>query len=219
MIREALEAFMAPEVASSVVFAALEQDGGHELPASREQAVAFAKGPLKAVLERRLGAILSRDALTRVEELLARAISAPEPASFQATLRLPSVVGPVSVLVLSASAALGVRLRAALGGERVTVHVVSSLERSLDGVRRAPPDVFVLDGFQIDSLSSEEIESVSKRVPPSTLLVLWESDRPEAATTLRRFKKYRANLLSMERQTGIDPLLDVIKARQSGPAR
>ncbi|MEZ4256193.1 MAG: hypothetical protein R3A78_10885 [Polyangiales bacterium] len=67
------------------------------------------------------------------EELIGKGIAhVKAPPSYQTTMRLPSIVGPVAVLFVSASASVGVRLRASLGGERVMVHVASNIDRALD---------------------------------------------------------------------------------------
>lgn len=206
---------MAPEMASSVVFAALERLGTGDLPATRDEAVRFSQGALKDELEARFGKIHAAHVTVRVQELLARATPKSESAAMQTTLKMKSVEGPVSVLVLSLRTALGVRLRAVLGGERVTVHVVSSIERALDGMRRAPPDVVVLDGELADTLSPEQLDAAGKGVPSGALLVLWESEAPQAEATQRRLRRSRPNLVPINRKVGVDPLLDVIKARRS----
>ena len=99
LVREGLESVMAAEVASSIVFAALEQDGGQALPASAHELFQFIRGPLLAVLKRRVGESKAGDAVRAAEELIGKGIAhVKAPPSYQTTMRLPSIVGPVAVL-------------------------------------------------------------------------------------------------------------------------
>src|SRR5687768_12397991 len=107
LVRESLEAVVAPTIVSSVVFEALEASGGR-LPDGTDGARTFVDGPLRSALARRLGDDahpIVGDLVTMLGNLSQKAVAATEPKPWRRDLEVTREVflddRPVIVAVVA----------------------------------------------------------------------------------------------------------------------
>lgn len=219
LIRESLEALVAPAVVSSTLFEALEASGG-ELAPGREGASAFVEGPLRDALARRMGA----DAHPVIDDVLAMlgvlAPSAPVAArrSGETTREVFVDARPVIVLVVSSGETFAGRLQAALGAPRVIPVPAATLERMDEQLRVAVPPIVLVDAANFAAIEPDRLAAFLDKLPATTVRAIWGADLPYGGAVLRAILARGATATPLDRREGIDPLLDLIRSRQR-PAR
>ncbi len=212
LVRRGLENVMAGDMSSVVVFECLEHVPGEALPNSSKEFHDFLYQRVKPTLEERLGMRSAELALQAVEKSLK---SGPEQRSdsVKTTVRRESVEGPVGVLMLSDSTALAVRMRAALGGDRVGVAVASSLSQAATVSQRLMPQMFILDLDFLRENSYEEVVAFIRGLPASVSIVVWGSRQDAANKIGLLLRSHGRQPVGLSREVGIEPLLDMIRAQ------
>jgi hypothetical protein len=227
LVRESLEAVVAPTVASAVVFEALEANGGR-LPEGPAAARAFVDGPLRHALKRRLGEngdpII--DELIGLLATLAPAPAAPSPPSSSApapqsrgrpdtTQKVPSDRRPVTAIIVASSERFAAGLRAALGTARVVVLATHSLEQLIEQVNVAPPAVVVIDAADFPEIEPDTLGSTLEHLPKTAVRAIWGADLPYGTAVLRALLDRSIPATPLDRREGMAPLLDLLRSRLS----
>lgn len=226
-----LEGTLAPAVASSVLFDALERwQGG--VPRTGEEVLQIVQGPLSEVLAERLGdagrdsviqliqdrLVQLAGALDLVLEVATPPAEAILPASAEApeevqTKRIRAVNHAVGVLVASSSTRFAPQLTTAIGAERVfplTVHDVSSLRHEVFAMN---PQLLVLDGAAPPPIAEAEWVQVLRGLPDHVLIVIWDAGTDFGRRAVAFCSRSDHASLGLLRSEGIEPLLDLVLAR------
>jgi hypothetical protein len=224
LLREALEGVVAPEVATAVLYDALEL-AGRKPPSTVEEVRAFVDGALAEAVKRRLG---PDDALSIVKHIGGLfSAQGEEPVSIDvdvdsfgderpATGQMAVVHDPVPVVVLAASPIFAERLSATLGVERVK----SVAARDEASLRRAiathAPLIVLVDGTDPSSIDPGALRATLSGLPQSALAVIWGSETPWSQSLVPALEADEARFVTLERREGIEPLLDTVLARYRG---
>jgi hypothetical protein len=215
LVREALEGIIEPTAASAALFEALERQGADDLPGSAAELMDFVRGPLYAVVERRIGTTGADEIVDRMDRTVKRVESGMplRGGGAATTLEINVGTGPVRVLSLSKSTSLAVRLRAALGG--LQVHVVSASDLSEAETKGAKhdPDVVVIDATAAITDDAEGVMTFLSRLKPTSTSVLWGEELSFGRTLKHEAVQRRVKLTTVERSEGVDLLLDLIRSR------
>ncbi|WP_053234697.1 hypothetical protein [Sandaracinus amylolyticus] len=215
IIRESLEALVAPSMVSSAIFEALEAIGG-DLAQGGAAASEFVQGPLRDALARRMGA----DAHPVIDDVLAM-IGAVTPSGPGAVRRGGDVTRevfvdsrPVIVIVVSAGHAFASKLQAALGATRVIPIPAASLERMDEQLRVAAPQMVLVDSADFAPIEPERLALFLEKLPATTVRAIWGADLPYGGAVLRAMITRSIPATPLDRREGIDPVLDLIRSRQ-----
>ena len=237
VVRETLEGLMRPEVATSVLFHAMQDGGGP--PETHEQVMALVRGPISILVDERMGAGFGDELLRSIEHRLRfgglPSSKPPPPAppeeDLLATVEMsledddddyePSVTKtvhlvdrPVPVVVHSPADTLTRILRFALGAHRVAPSSVGdahALQRAI--FARAPLFVLV-DAERLDEREVERVARVLDKMPTQTMPVVWGLETVPGRMLERRVRNPLA--LSLHRVEGIEPVCDLILSRHVG---
>ncbi len=148
-LREGLEGVVAPRIASSLLFDALDDAGLAEPPEAPDALLSFTNGALRTRLIDTVGETTTDLILTQVGLMLASVLGADPDAhdrpSRAPTLRQSVEEGPVRVLVVSSSTQLAKRLRMALGPENVSAMHAADPESVSEMVERLLPPIVLID--------------------------------------------------------------------------
>ena len=213
LIREKMEALVAPRTASAIIFEALAADRANSIPVAPAALNRFLAGPLHHVAVRRLG---SEDAQRLLDALRAALAAGAQPERRDAavrTLELPIGRGPVQVVVASGDASLAVALRASVGGERLGVHSVDSPTALRGVVRRVTPELVILDGTSPIGGVLEEIAAAIAALPPTSARLLWGHDHPYGVRVGEVLEARGCEFTRIDHREGVDPLLDLVRSR------
>ncbi len=227
IIREALEAVLSPSLTSAVLFEALEESGDG-IPQSHEELRALVRGTLSAVLERRVGAAQASHVLSEIEARLlddgtssvqirpspeARdAGSGPFAREDEATTTIPTARDPVTVVVVAGSRSFASRLSVALGPRRVAPITVATVD---DMARLSvEPAVVVVDSSDFAAIDPTGLARALGTLSATTLRTIWGSDLPYGRTLVAAMSRAGVSCTALDRREGIDPLLDMVRARQ-----
>jgi hypothetical protein len=215
LVREALEGVIEPTTASVVLFDALELGGAETLPGSPEELLAFVRGPLCRVVEVRIGAHEATDVVQRIETTIER-ITHGMPVRDMAgtTLELPIGSGPVRVLVLSRSSSLAIRLRAALGGLMIAVKNAANEAEARSVERGLDPQIVIVDAME-PWADTDPIVPFLETCPGTTTRILWGEEQSVGRLIARKAAAKKTPLTTVERREGVEPLLDLVRSRQS----
>lgn len=226
LLREALEGVVTPEVATALLFAALERAGGAP-PGSLEEARGFARGALAETMRERVPEGDASRILQRIEERLAHP-RGPESIDVDvdpdawgeedptATKQMLVVRKPVPVVVISAGGSFAERLVMCLGEDRVRA-VATGDEASLrKAVFAYSPLIVLVDGVGPTSMDAGALTAALHDVPDSAMPVLWGSETGWSRSILPRFEGAGVRLVTLDRREGIEPLLDLVLARFRG---
>lgn len=215
VIRESLEALVAPTMVSSAIFDALEDCGG-ELGPGREGATVFVQGPLRAALARRMGA----DAHPVIDDVLEMlGVLAPRGPggmrrSGETTREVFVDARPVIVVVVASGTTFASRLQAALGATRVIPVPASTLERMDEQMRVAAPQIVLVDAADFAPIEPERLAAFLEKLPATTVRAIWGADLPYGGAVLRAMVARAASATPLDRREGIEPLLDLVRSRQ-----
>ena len=224
MVREVLEGVLTPEVATSVMFAALQRHGG-KVPHSTEEVLALVRGPMRDVLGERVADDIRDDMVGRLERVLA---GEAEAADFSIDIEVdemaegePSVTAtmpivwkePVSVVVLASGDTFGERLEASLGAARVHITRVTSVPQLRHATfSKAPLLVFVDASDPID-VEPLELARALHDLPANMVSVVWAADLRFGFELEPALASVGASPVRIELRDGFEPLLDLILAR------
>lgn len=212
MVRRGLDNVMAHDMSSSIVFDSLEDFSSESLPNSKQEFHDFLYTKLAPALVARIGTRPTELAMRAIEESVDKGPDSPSE-SVRTTVRRESIDGPVGVLLLSGATALAVRMRAALGGDRVGVAVASSIAQARVVCARLMPQMFILDLEFLRDNSYEDVVGLIRELPTSVSIVVWGS-RVDAAKKIGvLLRSHGRQPVGMSREVGIEPLLDMICAR------
>lgn len=233
LVREVLEGALSPAVATAVLFEALDRwDRG--IPADAREVLELVRGPLASALERKLDPDAATQLVATLEARLAQSLPPPDESSFEveveieieddlvspfvdaddeltSTTQMAAVSHPVSVLVVSGAPEFGLRLRATLGDERVHTLTVEDEAALRHATFSANPQLVVVDATAPPRITSGELATALRSLPDATLPVLWGLDTPYGQET--RTRGGAARTLFLDREEGIEPLLDLILSR------
>lgn len=205
---------MEPRLAASTLLEAMgELTRWHDLldAARLEQ---FVSGSLRSAVSRRLGSLPAADVTERISQMLAlvRQTRGAEPRD---TREVPFVDGPVRVLLVGRTAKLGIPLRVEMGGDGIALAHAADL----DGIRvlldRLVPEVVVVDAVQPPDVTVAELLAVLGEIPRGTGVILWGSEESWASPLLQSRLPISVDLVTLEHGVGMEPLLDIVRARRS----
>jgi hypothetical protein len=230
-LREALERFVAPELATALLFEALELFG-RPPPSRFEETRAFAASALAEAVCRKMGPQHASEILRSIDEVIARAadlegvaididVEAPvedEDDDATVTTQMMVVQKPVPVVVIGATGAFAARLSACLGDDRVFAVAVGNQASLRKAVFSYAPLLVIVDGVDPPAVDPSELAAALRGLPDATLPVLWAADSPWSADFLRRLEDAGVPIVTFPRREGIEPLLDMVLARFRGKA-
>lgn len=214
LVRRGLEQVMAGDMSSVVVFECLERLPGEALPSQAREFHEFLYRRVFPALRERLGERSADLAMQAIEKSI-KAGPDDRSDSVRTTVKREPVDGPVGVLMLSDSSALAVRMRAALGGDRVGVAVASTLPQAKVVSGRLVPQMFILDLDFLRGHSYEEVVEFIRTLPSAVSIVIWGSRIDAANKVGVLLRSHGRQPVGVSREVGIEPLLDMIRAQSS----
>jgi len=128
------------------------------------------------------------------------------------TLEINVGTGPVRVLVLSRSASIAVRLRAALGGLQVHVSSASDATSAREVGAKYDPEVVVIDALA-PIADADTVMLFVEALPPTSTSVLWGEEQAFGRQMKHEAVQRRVKLTTVERSEGVEPVLDLIRSR------
>jgi len=218
VIRESLEGMLAPDIASKVIFEALEPFGG-DLP-SGEGLARFVENELKASLTSRAGHEVAQDVTGRISSVLGLLVpgkgsTEPLPPWQRRTAEVSLVSGSVRVAVVSATSGMDRRLLAAMG-EKVMPLGVRRLSRLEVVARDLHPQIVLVDGADPPPDLAVEMIAPLRALPKDALVIVFGSREPWAQQAMKSIEAMGAGapqVVGVDREEGVDPLLDMIRSR------
>jgi len=214
LLREALEGLIEPKTASGVIFEALGDESSGELPADVDGLLAFVQGPLRRATGKRVGESSAREVVERLEQVLDRVSKRPGAVrSGSTTLEVPVSTGPVRVLVLSRSSTLAMRLRAALGGDRIAVGAATAVPAGEHLRSQLKPEMVIVDAVDPVQDGLEALVGLLGSFDPSITILLWGREQEWAERLDARLGSAGVETTPVDRREGVDPLLDLIRSR------
>lgn len=229
LLRQALEGVVAPELATALLFDALERAGGAP-PTSLDGVRAFARGALADAARGRVPEGDTATILARLDRLLAREPSGDAEESIDvevdpdawrdedptATKQMPVVRKPVPVVVISAGESFAERLVMCLGEDRVRAVPTGDEPALRKAVFAYSPLIVLVDGVGPTSIDAGALAAALHDVPDSAMPVLWGSETGWSRSILPRLEAAGVRLVTLDRREGIEPLLDLVLARFRG---
>lgn len=223
-MREALEGVLAPALVSRVIFDALESHG-ESIPSTPRDLIELVRGPLRARLVERLGLDTAAIAVEHVIALLQamdepRSIRGGTPIRVTApesgpTLAIPTGPEPVPVVVIAGATAMLCRLEAALGSRRLAAWPAVTADDVRASLKQGSPAIVLVDAGDIPAIAIETLASFLASVPSTAVCAVWASELPFARRLAVAAKVAGADLVWLSRKDGVEPLLDLIRSRQS----
>lgn len=227
-VREVLEAVLAPGVATSVMFAALQRHGGN-VPHSTDEIVSLVRGPMREVLDERVDADARDELISRLERVLAGEAAA---ADFSIDIDVddemvegePSVTAtmpivwkePVSVVVMAAGQTFESRLEASLGAARVRITRVLNVPQLRHATFSKEPLLVFVDASDPVDVEPLELAGALNDLPGNVVPVLWGADLQLGVQLDPALASVGANPVRIQLADGFEPLLDLILSRYKG---
>lgn len=222
LLREALEGFVAPEVATAILFDALARS--EEPPGSLHELRAFVQGPLSQVVQARVRGGDVTQIIRLVESVIDAAIDRDgvdvevdfDPTASAsgidggATKPLSTMSMPVPVVVLASHGNFAARLQLCLGDDRCYAVRADSPTALRKALFAQAPLVTVLDGMGNEGSDPDEAAEVLRGAPHDVVPVLWAGDTPWGQRVRAQVPR---RLVSLERSEGIEPLCDLVLSR------
>lgn len=208
LIRDALEAVLAPERAARAFAEALRSMP--EAFDSLEDTVAFVDGPIR----RAVVAVHGAAGDDVVDDLL-RAFTTDRPARRRdedstQEIRLDE---RVHVFILSSGESLAQILTRETPFAEITIVTYDDEP----GVRRAiglrAPGIVVVDGADFPKIEPSDLPSVFRALPPSTVRAVWATDAPYGAAAVAALVASSVAFTPLDRREGISPVVDLVRAR------
>lgn len=224
MLREALEGVLSPDLATSLLFDALEPFGSL-LPEGNEALLALARGPLHAAITKRVGESEAAAVLERVEELVARSSKSQAPEHplpdffaeedrLATTTRMPVLRDAMTVLIVAASQSLSLRLEAALGGETVLTYVIATPQSIRQKLRSSDaPYMALLDATDFPQIDVALLADIFVDGAPTLVRAIWGAELPYGRAVATAMHQRGVPPIELKRSDGVESLLDVIRSR------
>lgn len=214
VIREALDAVLAPTIASAIIFDALAANGGVG-PENPTSALGFVRGHLRHALERRVGSDAD-ETIENLEQVLTMIAQRPKPREHdqEVTREVITVSHPVVVYVISSEPLLASALQNALGQHQVSALHISELEAVLEDSVLGPPQIVLVDGADFPAIEPEELAARLRSLPGPTVRAIWGADLPYGASVLQTMLRERVPATPIDRREGIEPVVDLIRSRR-----
>ena len=213
LIREALEGLLEPRVASHVIFDALERGGVDSLPSDAKELIGFVEGPLRAATSERAGDATAADVVERLTSVLQKAVALDAAPDISRTVEVPVGAGPVRVMVMGRGSSLAVRLRAALGGDRVAIGASTATPAAEHMVATLRPEIIILDAVDPIQDPVDDVAGFLGRVPAATTRLVWGREQPWASRLAAALDAATVPYTPVDRRDGVEPLLDLIRSR------
>lgn len=231
LLREALEGVVAPEVATALLFDALERSGKSP-PSTLEETRAFAAHALADAIRRRESPEDASQILERIDAMFERAIDGDgvavdvevDEAAFDedenpnATMQMAVVQQPVPVVVLGAGGTFAERLTACLGGDRVHAVGVAEAGAFRKAIFSYSPLIVLVDGTSPAAMEPSVLTEMLRTLPDSAMPVLWGAETGWSRAVLPDLEAAGIPLVTLVRSEGIEPLCDLVLARYRGDA-
>lgn len=219
-IRSVLETVLAPDVATSVMFAALSRYG-NDVPQTHDDVTAFVRGALSDELERRYAGEKLELLQEKLENVLGISAADVLPdididVDDDPSVTMPVRVAfkqPVGVLVIAGDSAFADRLVASLGSARVhatAIHDVAELRRAT--FSKMPLLVFV-DTSAPPADDAATLARAVRDMPASVTVVIWGSDLAYGRALDSALEGTDAEPVRVRGEDGFAPMLDLILAR------
>ncbi len=215
-VREVLEGAMAPQMATAVLFEALERSG---VPEELDVLLAMVRGPLSELLDARLGPAHREAIVETIErrlgagELELDVELADELEDESRTAQMDAVPHPVAVLVASADEAFAGRLLACLGDDRVYPHTVGDEAAFRHAAFSMSPLVAVIDAANPAAVPVAVLAAAVRALPDRTLPVVWDAGSDYARQLRAKLEGSERTTLFLDRSEGVEPLLDLVLCR------
>ncbi len=226
LIREALEGFISPEVATAIIFDALAQSS--HPPASLHEARSFVAGPLSEVVSRRIRPSDVTSVIRLMKDVIDSAIDRDgvdvdvdfDPLSSSTersteTQQMSTITRPVPVVVLAEQSLFADRLGICLGEDRVYTSTVTSPAGLRKALFAQSPLVVVLDATTCANISIEDVVEVLRGFPDNVVPVLWGGETAWGERLVASAPRKPA-VVTLERKEGIEPLCDLVLSRFRG---
>ena len=220
IVREVLEGAFSPQLATQVMFEALQQSGA--VPGSTEEVLHFCRTGLASVVEEMVGADVREIVLQRLEQVLVKGDRTGTDIPIEVdldddsvTMVMPTVWRqPVSVLVLAGTPHFATQLHAALGDGRVHVTTVDGEEDTRRAVFSSAPLIVMVDATAPPSIDRGTIATTLRSLPDNVLPVVWgrETEYGDGLEQALQAAGVTATI-SLRYGHGIGPLLDLVQAR------
>jgi len=223
VVREVLEGALPPEVATAAMFAALSRwEGG--VPSSRQDVLDLCHGPLKEILLRRVGDLVTDELLNRLDRVLVHGDRTGTDIPLDIDIELdgePSITitmpivwrEPVSVLIISGRSTFSARLEASLGAARLHTTLATSVHEIRRATFSEAPLLALVDCVSPPDVSEAELASALKDLPDQVLVVIWGEDEPCGEALAPHLLACNVESVTLARSEGIGPLLDLILSR------
>ena len=209
LVREALENVLSSRTAGAVLFEALTKRGG-DVPASREELLAFLRGELRDTLVIRQGPA-SLKLLDDVELMLERPRGRR---NLDSTREVPILTMAVIVFVLASDNVLARSIEGAMGTNRVSVKAFQAASTFREAVRNETPAVVVLESAAFPPIEPTDLAELLRELPETTVRAVSGIDTPYGSAALSALANGRVPCTPLDRREGIEPLLDLIRSRR-----
>ncbi len=215
---------LTPQLASRLLYLALVEFG-LEPPSNAMDLERFLTAALTPVLGEQLDEGRASEIVGSIQAVVRErrrivsrgsAITLPPPgfsAESETTEELPMLTPLLHVAVFAASAALARRLATTFGGRRVACAPVLALSE-VERLAQSPnAHMLIIDATDLTEASPESLAEILGRLERRVLRVLWGSDLPFGRRVKQHLPSLDDQLIQLRRGDGIEPLLDLIRAR------
>ncbi len=209
LIRDALEAVLAPELAREVIEAARRQmPDALDAP---ENVVRFVDGPIRRAITRVHGA--AGDDI--VDDLLGMLV--PEERHRRPSEEVTREVrldAQLLVIVLSSSEELARALDARFEPGAVTVVAYDDVEGPRRAAKLRAAAMVLIDGASFPRIELADIPDALALFAPETLRAVWATDAPYGASVVSILAARHVSFTPLDRREGITPIVDLVRARR-----
>jgi len=226
-VRETLDDHLSPARARAALFDAF-REWGPEIPSTRGELIRFVRGPLRRVLDGRVGTRESLPILMEVENALAVVDSAddeplsphpssrpPPPSSAADTTRaLNPMQEAVRVVVVSSTPAFAGTLELSFGSHELDVSSVSDVETLRFAVRDRV-HLLVVDGAEPLRVEPTRLAGDLDGLAADTWLTIWGADLPYGAELAHALEAGGVEHVPLRADEGIGPLVDLVRSRRA----
>ena len=227
-LRGALSAELGDDATRALLFESLTE-WGTQVPETRDDVMAFLRGPVRKQLVERLGQGRSIAALIEAENALAiidsgddvplrqRPSTIPPPRSSSTstwTLK-PIKKRPVQVVVLGANAEFRDALQGALGPSLVRINSTNTADRldsTLDGER---VDLILVDATAPATPKAVPLARQLAELSKSVLSAIWGAESDFGRELARAFEATGTPCVPIPSGEGITPFVDLVRSRKA----